>query len=124
MPDAVNHFKLFQNSDDVESYAPGAVVFRTGDPGECLYFVKSGVVSLTTDDRELEQVGEGGMFGEMALVDGASRSATATAITACELVPVNQRRFQFLVQQTPFFATSVMRVMAERLRRPLPPLTH
>ena len=44
-------------------------------------------------------------------------SKTAVVATSdCEFVAVDEKRFQFLVQQTPFFATQVMRVMAERLR--------
>ena len=81
------------------------------------YVVRSGTVRLHLGDRELETVGEGGIFGEMALVDGAPRSASATAETDCELVAVDERRFQYLVQETPFFAQAVMRVMADRLRR-------
>ena len=57
------------------------------------------------------------MFGEMALIDREPRSATAIAETDCELVVIDKRRFWFLVQETPYFAEIVMRVMADRLRR-------
>ncbi|HEU5100134.1 MAG TPA: Crp/Fnr family transcriptional regulator [Roseiflexaceae bacterium] len=63
--------------------------------------------------------GPGGIVGEMALIDDRPRSATAVAATDCRLVPIDERRFTFLVQQTPMFALAVMRVMAERLRRRL-----
>jgi CRP-like cAMP-binding protein len=53
----------------------------------------------------------------MALIDHAARSATAIAKTDCEVVPVDERRFLFLVQEHPLFAQHVMRVMANRLRR-------
>ena len=56
------------------------------------------------------------IFGEMALVDGAPRSATAVAMTDVTLVPVSEKQFLFLVSQTPFFALKVMRVLARRLR--------
>ena len=55
-------------------------------------------------------------FGEMALIDKKPRSATVTAATDVEMVPVNERQFLFLVSQTPFFALKVMRVLAGRLR--------
>jgi len=55
--------------------------------------------------------------GEMALIDSSARSATAVARTDCELIPVDDKRFMFLVQQTPFFAIHVMRVLADRLRK-------
>jgi CRP-like cAMP-binding protein len=53
----------------------------------------------------------------MALLDKEPRSTTAIANTDCRLVPVDQKRFTFLVQQTPYFAIEVMQIMAERLRR-------
>lgn len=65
----------------------------------------------------LEVLGPGQIVGEMALVDHSPRSATAVARTSCKVVVVPEKRFLFLVQQTPFFALQVMRVMAERLRR-------
>ena len=57
------------------------------------------------------------MFGEMALVDSEPRSAEAVARTDCKLVPINKKRFAFLVTETPFFALEVMQVMANRLRK-------
>ena len=53
---------------------------------------------------------------EMALIDAEPRSATATACGHCKVARVDERRFTFLVQQHPFFALHVMRVLAARLR--------
>jgi CRP-like cAMP-binding protein len=52
----------------------------------------------------------------MALVDGGPRSAPARAVTQSVVIPIDERRFLFLVQQTPFFALRVMRLMSTRLR--------
>ena len=52
----------------------------------------------------------------MALIDRASRSANAVAATDCEVVPIDERLFVILVQDAPYFALDVMRVLAERLR--------
>ena len=92
-------------------------MFAKGDPGDRMYLVKSGTIVLNTDDRELESIGPGGLFGELAVIDREPRSATAVAETDCELVPIDKRRFWFLVQETPYFAEIVMRVMVDRLRR-------
>ncbi len=99
------------------SFAPGEAVFSQGDPGDKMYVVKDGEVEIRIRDRILETVGAGGLIGEMALVDHQPRSAAAVARTACTLVPIDETRFKFLVQQTPFFAIEVMRVMVHRLRR-------
>jgi CRP-like cAMP-binding protein len=53
----------------------------------------------------------------MSLIDDSPRSADAVAKTACVLAPVDERRFLFLVHETPMFALHVMSVMAERLRK-------
>ena len=56
-------------------------------------------------------------FGEMALIDGGIRSASAVAKTDCALVPINEKQFLFMVQETPFFALIVMRTLTARLRQ-------
>jgi CRP-like cAMP-binding protein len=52
----------------------------------------------------------------MALIDHSPRSATIVAVEDTELVPINERLFVVLVQDTPFFALDVMRVLVERIR--------
>ena len=108
---------LLLNSGEAEPVPAGATVFAKGDPGDRIYLVKSGTIVLSTGDRELESIGPGGLFGELAVIDREPRSATAVADTDCELVPIDKRRFWFLVQETPYFAEIVMRVMVDRLRR-------
>ena len=93
-----------------------SVLFEAGQPGDVLYVVLSGTVEIRIGAQVVETVGEGGIVGEMALIDKSARSATAVVASEAAVVPVDQRRFLFLVQQTPFFALNVMRVMAERLR--------
>ena len=51
------------------------------------------------------------------MIDGGARSASAVARTDSRVVRLDEKRFQFLVQQTPNFAVQVMRIMAARLRR-------
>ena len=112
------YFDLFTRGEHhLVSFAAGDPVFAAGDTADCLFVVRSGSVLLHDGARELETVTPGGIFGEMALVDGLGRSASATAATDCELVALDERRFQYLLQETPFFAQAVMRVMADRLRR-------
>jgi CRP/FNR family transcriptional regulator, cyclic AMP receptor protein len=110
-------FEIFRTVDDVERFAAGDVIFSAGEAGSCMYVVRDGTVTIEADGMPVEQVGPGGIFGELALIDSAPRSATATATTACELVALNERSFLFHVSQTPFFAINVMRVLSERLRR-------
>jgi CRP/FNR family cyclic AMP-dependent transcriptional regulator len=108
---------LLAGSGEAETFAAGETVFAEGDEGDRLYIVKRGSVALSAHGQALESVGEGGLFGEMAVIDREPRSATAVAESDCDLVTIDKRRFWFLVQETPYFAEIVMRVMADRLRR-------
>lgn len=108
---------LFRFAHDVRRYASGEVIFRAGDPGDLLYSVVEGEVAIVYDDELLEVLGPGAILGELALIDDGPRSATAIARSACVLAPVDEQRFMYMVQHTPFFALTVMRVLAERLRR-------
>ena len=109
-------FGMFQNTEDFETYSPGHLIFKQGEPGTVMYVIKQGEVELQVGDQPFTTVESGGILGEMALIDNSPRSLTAIARTECQLVPIDQKRFGFLVQQTPFFALEVMKVMAERLR--------
>jgi CRP-like cAMP-binding protein len=53
----------------------------------------------------------------MALLGDHQRTASAIAATDCRLTPINERRFLFLVQETPFFALHIMKVLADRILR-------
>lgn len=61
-------------------------------------------------------LGEGEIFGEMALIDNEPRSATIVAETDCVLVPVSEAQFLFMTSEAPYFGLSLMRVLVERLR--------
>ena len=108
---------LLQRSGDSEEFAAGSTIFTQGDPADRMYVVSSGSVSLSIDGRLLETLGPGGLFGEMAVIEREPRSGTAVADEDTTLVGIDKRRFWFLVQETPFFAEIVMKVMASRLRR-------
>lgn len=94
----------------------GEIIFNEGDKAEELFVIRSGQVGIRLGNRTLSELPANSIFGEMALIDGAPRSATAVALTDVELIPVSEKQFLFLVSQTPFFALKVMRVLARRLR--------
>jgi CRP/FNR family transcriptional regulator, cyclic AMP receptor protein len=116
--DAVVDFgALALASGEQLSFRAGEVVFEAGATGTELYIVKSGTIGIRLGDNVVETVPEGGVFGEMALIDASPRSATAVAMTDATLVPVGERQFLFMVSEAPYFALSVMRVLARRLRQ-------
>ena len=101
----------------LKSFLPKQSSFNEVIRETVMYVVNGGEVEIRLGSKVLEVVGPNGIFGEMAMVDGGPRTATAVARTECKVGPIDQRRFQFLVQQTPFFAIEVMRVLVGRLRR-------
>jgi CRP-like cAMP-binding protein len=108
---------LFRHSLDGIAYRAGQLIFVKGQTGEAMYVLQEGEVAIMLDDLEIDRHGPGAIFGEMALIDSGPRSATAVALSDCRVIAIGPQRFEFLVQQTPHFATTVMRIMVERLRR-------
>jgi CRP/FNR family transcriptional regulator, cyclic AMP receptor protein len=90
-------------------FAAGDVIFSEGDKGDTMYVVRSGEVAIEHQGHVMESLGGGGIFGEMALIDGSPRSATVRAKTDCQVVPISEKTFLFLVHETPYFAIAVMR---------------
>ena len=106
---------LFRNAETT-TYNAGDTIFSTGEEGKIVYVVTEGEVEIRVGRVVAETVTSGGIFGEMALIDGHVRSADAVARTTCRVALLDLRRFQFLVSETPFFAVQVMSIMASRLR--------
>lgn len=98
-------------------YTAGSTIFEIGQPRDLMFIVQEGEVEIRIGDKVVETVGGDGFFGEMALIDGGTRSATAIAKTDCKLVPITEKQFLFMVQETPFFALRVMRTLTARLRQ-------
>jgi CRP-like cAMP-binding protein len=99
------------------NFAKGKTIFKEGDQGDEFFVIVRGRVEIRSGNRHYETVGEDGIFGEMALIDDSPRSATVVALTDVTLAPIKENQFLFLVKNAPFFALSVMRVLAHRLRR-------
>src|SRR5215467_13384070 len=108
---------LFSGDQETVALSAGGRLFRKGEPAHTMYVVRSGAVQVHDGDTVFETVGPGGLIGEMALVDGAPRSAGARADVASEMIPVDERRFLAMIERTPYFAIRVMRVLTRRLRQ-------
>jgi CRP/FNR family cyclic AMP-dependent transcriptional regulator len=112
----MNPADLFRQETGGLELAPGDFLFREGDTGHKMYVLLEGEIAILLGDFLLETAGPGTLIGEMALIDDSPRTATAVAKTSCRLAEIDRRRFHFLVQQTPHFATHVMKTLADRLR--------
>ena len=105
----------------IDEFDQGQVIFEEGSTGRELFVVLEGKVDIVkmTDAGEtpIVSLGKGEFFGEMAVIDGSSRSATAIAATArTRVMRINHARFVYLVSQQPAFALMIMDALSKRLR--------
>jgi CRP-like cAMP-binding protein len=105
----------------IDEYGVGDVIFEEGSTGRELYVVLEGGVEIAklNGDRKtvIITLGKGEFFGEMAVIDGSSRSATAIAATSdTRVMRINHARFVYLVSQQPAFALMIMDALSKRLR--------
>jgi len=112
----MNPAELFRQETGALQLARGDSLFREGEKGEKMYVLLQGEMEILLGDFVLETVRQGALIGEMALIDDSPRTASVVAKTPCRLAEIDRRRFHFLVQQTPHFATHVMKTLADRLR--------
>jgi CRP-like cAMP-binding protein len=110
-------FELFAHNPTIVKVPAGEPLFSENEEGQMMYVLTVGTAEVIVNNRVVETLMHGSIVGEMGIVSPGPRSASVVALSDCEFVAVDEKRFQFLVQQTPYFATQVMRVMAERLRR-------
>ncbi len=106
----------------VRQYPARAVVVSQGEPANALFGIMRGrlkVVSSGPDGRDtvLGIMGQGEVFGEVALLDGGTRSATCTAVEPCELMAIDREPFLELLEQSPGIAVKLLHVLSGRLRR-------
>jgi CRP-like cAMP-binding protein len=113
----MNPADLFSQQDDVVRLAPGDILFREGELGDAMFVLLEGTMDIIIGDKVVENSQRGAIIGELALIDQSPRGATVIARHPARLARVDQRRFHFLIQQNPFFATHVMKELADRLRR-------
>ena len=92
----------------------GKIIMREGHYGVVLYAVLEGRVAIRIGDAVVEEVGPGGIFGEMSLVDRTPRLATAVAETDCALLAMSRHMFLHLVKRSPKFGAALLKAVGER----------
>jgi len=107
---------LFRNATNVLNFSASQTIFRQGQITDVIYIIIAGEIDIVVGGEIIATVEAGNILGEMGLVGVTTRSATAIARTDCKLVPISQRQFDFMVQQTPYFSSEVIEILCERLR--------
>ncbi len=110
-------FGLFRNASKTTVYPGGTTVFQEGDHGHSMFAIKRGSVAIRVDGNTVDTLREEEIFGEMALLEHATRTASAVTLEETELVEIDEAQFYIFVRQNPHFALQLMQLLSERLRR-------
>ena len=99
---------------------PKDVLFEEGDQSKNLYFVKKGIIRIfkrkAEGNIEIDTIRAGQILGELAFFDGQPRSASAEALTACEVIEMSQVALEESLKQFPDWLVALTKTVASRLR--------
>lgn len=110
-------YDLFRNEPHIVRRQAGETLFQQGDACDgTMYVLLAGRADIFLGKRRVEECEPGAIFGEMAMVEAQPRTASVFARADCEFAVIDRKRFHYLVAETPYFATEVMRAMALRMR--------
>jgi CRP-like cAMP-binding protein len=131
--EAIGRSRLFRGvtDSDLAAIAPmlrqrrfkaGETIFHEGDPGDSMHVIASGRAKISIESLEGEEailvtLGPGEVFGELVLLDGAPRSATAVAVEPTVTYVLTQPSFGPLIAENEAFRTAILRNLALDLRR-------
>src|SRR5262249_52538813 len=105
---------------DSISFRKGEFIFKEGDEADCLFLVRTGVISLRKKKEggyvELGRAHSNQVFGELSFFDKEARSASAVALSEVEVLKITFESLESILKKTPSFMKAIMGGMAERLR--------
>ena len=105
----------------LNSFAAGQTIFEQGRPGAEMWIIQDGQVEILRRvghlERRLALLETGDFFGEMSVLEDLPRSATARAVTAAKLLPIDASTFDQMLREHPEIAVRMMRKLSRRLRQ-------
>ena len=108
------------SKDEILNLLPGDYIFREGEFGQTAFMIDSGTVELVkfTGDQQtvLTELEKGALFGEMAIIDGSARSASARAKTECTLKVISEEQLKKHLSSSPTASIEMMRRLASYVR--------
>ncbi len=130
--EAIRSVPLFASLDDLSAIKlrgllearvvpRGTELFRAGDKGDAMYLIESGRVCISVHDADgnevtLAELARGDFFGEMAIIDGAPRSAHATVVEDARFAVLSREDFLSFIHDTPDVALEMLSAITHRLR--------
>ncbi|MCL6638522.1 MAG: Crp/Fnr family transcriptional regulator [Firmicutes bacterium] len=102
-------------------YQKGRIIFMEGEPGEAIYFLKSGLIKVTKQDEDgrehiLHYVNPGDVFAEVVLFDAGGYPATAEVLEDAEVGMIRNKDMDRVLVKNPVMALELLKIMARRLR--------
>jgi CRP-like cAMP-binding protein len=121
-PLAEEELQALAEGSQVRCFGAGEVLFHERDPANALYLIHSGQVKITRDNLDGEEtilhvIGGGECLGELALLDGGTRSATAVALGPVVALRLCREELLALVEERPAVAKAVITILAAMVRR-------
>lgn len=118
----LNELMILAANVGLYSCPDGHIIFRRDDPGDVLYIIKSGSVRIVLPvrggrDTTLAVLNSGDLFGELSILDGRPRTATAQATAPTEALTIHRENFFIFLRRQPEAAIRILGVLASRLRR-------
>ena len=110
------HLNKVAGTGTIKRFHDGTPIVRAGDPGDTLYVVLDGEVSVRRRGLPTLALGMGSFFGEIALLDGGGRSATVVASGPVSCLAITRARFLKLLRAEPAIAIALLKEVASRLR--------
>jgi len=98
----------------IRTYPPGARIVEQGHGGVTMFIIAEGEVSVVRDGQELSRLGQGDVFGEMALLTGEPRQADVTAVTPVRCLEVDREAFRGVMDKNPVLVANVTSIFQER----------
>jgi small-conductance mechanosensitive channel len=98
----------------VHTFAKGETILRHGTAGDSMFVVHTGVVSVRAADAEVARLGEGDVFGEMALLTGENRAADVVAMSDVTVLEITKDALQPVLRDSPELASTISSKVAER----------
>ncbi|MEE4216357.1 MAG: cyclic nucleotide-binding domain-containing protein [Xanthomonadales bacterium] len=112
----MTYLDLFDGWVNMEEFAAGSLIYSEKEPADVLYVILSGEVELTFHGIALGKEQTGGLIGEMAMINSATRNCSATALSDVSLARLNREQFRELLDRSSEFSFHAMATLAHRLR--------
>jgi ATP/ADP translocase/HEAT repeat protein len=119
---SVSELSAVASATEQVDFETGQTVITQGDPGDTLYLIIEGEVAIIKekeDDREIEldRIGAGDYFGEMALFEDIPRTATVRTLRPCRMLTLHKMEFKEMVREYPQIALEICKVLSGRIRK-------